>query len=94
MLESILEAVNCTLDNVVKVSVSLTDIQDFAAVNEVYTKFFEDNYPARAIFQVEKKRIFFLLSLVILCQVTALPLKAKIEIETLAVVGKLVNIDS
>ena len=36
----------------VKTTVLLADINDFAAVNEVYTKFFSDNYPARAAYQV------------------------------------------
>ena len=48
----ILEAANCTFDNVVKTTVLLADINDFAAVNEEYTKFFSDNYPARAAYQV------------------------------------------
>merc|ERR1712110_356716 len=48
----ILEAANCTFDNVVKTTVLLADINDFAAVNEVYTTFFSDNYPARAAYQV------------------------------------------
>merc|ERR1711913_190196 len=48
----ILEAANCTFNNVVKTTVLLADINDFAAVNEVYTKFFTANYPARAAYQV------------------------------------------
>merc|ERR1712066_431846 len=39
------------LTNVVKTTVLLADINDFAAVNEVYTKFFTANYPARAAYQ-------------------------------------------
>ena len=48
----ILEAANCSFDNVVKTTVLLADINDFGAVNEVYTKFFTSNYPARAAYQV------------------------------------------
>ena len=47
-----MEAANCTFDNVVKTTVLLADINDFKAVNEVYTTFFTDNYPARAAYQV------------------------------------------
>eukprot|EP00092_Neocalanus_flemingeri_P019722 GFUD01021359.1.p2 GENE.GFUD01021359.1~~GFUD01021359.1.p2 ORF type:complete len:138 (-),score=54.67 GFUD01021359.1:113-526(-) len=47
----ILEAANCTFNNVVKTTVLLADINDFAAVNEVYTTFFTANYPARAAYQ-------------------------------------------
>ena len=50
----ILEAANCTFDNVVKTTVLLADINDFGAVNEVYTKFFSSNYPARAAYQVSR----------------------------------------
>lgn len=53
----ILEAANCTFDNVVKTTVLLADINDFAAVNEEYTKFFSDNYPARAAYQVQTNKI-------------------------------------
>merc|ERR1711997_115132 len=68
----ILEAANCTFDNVVKTTVLLADINDFGAVNEVYTTFFSDNYPARAAYQV-----------------AALPRGARVEIEAVAVVGKI-----
>merc|ERR1711942_304323 len=47
----ILEAANCNFNNVVKTTVLLADINDFAAVNEVYTKFFTENFPARAAYQ-------------------------------------------
>ena len=35
----------------VKVSVYLADVNDFEAMNEVYTEFFKDNYPARTTVQ-------------------------------------------
>ena len=54
----ILEAANCTFDNVVKTTVLLADINDFGAVNEVYTTFFKDNYPARAAYQVRGRDLF------------------------------------
>merc|ERR1712203_1354800 len=47
----ILEAANCNFNNVVKTTVLLADINDFSAVNEVYTKFFTENFPARAAYQ-------------------------------------------
>ena len=50
-----MEAANCTFDNVVKTTVLLADINDFGAVNEVYTTFFKDNYPARAAYQVGRE---------------------------------------
>ena len=37
--------------DVVKTTVLLNDIADFAAMNEVYAEFFTEPYPARAAFQ-------------------------------------------
>jgi 2-iminobutanoate/2-iminopropanoate deaminase len=42
-----------TLDNVVKTTVFLADIADFAAVNEVYARHFSEPYPARSAFAVK-----------------------------------------
>lgn len=51
-ISNILKAAGLTMQNVVKVSVLLRDINDFAAVNEVYAEFFEQPYPARSAFAV------------------------------------------
>lgn len=51
-IASILKAEGLTMDNVVKTTVFLQDIADFAAMNEVYGQFFSGVYPARAAFQV------------------------------------------
>ena len=40
------------LDNAVKINISLTDLGDFAVVNEVMAGFFSEPYPARACVQV------------------------------------------
>ena len=37
---------------IVKTTIFLTDMNDFAAVNEVYAEFFEQPYPARSTVQV------------------------------------------
>ena len=41
-----------TLDNVVRTTVLLADINDFAAVNEVYGKAFSEPYPVRCAYEV------------------------------------------
>ena len=46
-LAAVLEAAGRTLDDVVRVGVYLTDMGDFAAMNEVYARAFEPPYPAR-----------------------------------------------
>lgn len=50
-LKAVVEAAGCTLENVVKTTVFLADIADFAAVNEVYAKFFTSECPARSAVQ-------------------------------------------
>ncbi len=47
-LAAILEAAGSGLDRVVKTTVFLTDMADFAAMNEVYAKAFGDHRPARS----------------------------------------------
>ena len=49
---AILEAAGMTYDNVVKTTVLLDDIANFAAANAVYAEFFTGDKPARACFQV------------------------------------------
>ncbi len=51
-LRNILEAAGLTLAHVVKTTVLLKDIGDFAAMNAVYAEFFPEESPARAAFQV------------------------------------------
>ncbi len=47
-LKAILEAAGLGLKDVVKCTVYMTDLSQFPAMNEVYAKFFEVPYPARA----------------------------------------------
>ncbi len=51
-LQAILEAAGSGLDRVVKATVYLKDMADFAAVNKVYERFFKPPYPARAAVQI------------------------------------------
>lgn len=47
-VSAILEAAGLTMDNVVKTTVFLADMSDFAAMNEVYAEAFAAPYPARS----------------------------------------------
>lgn len=49
---NIISAAGYTTNDVVKTTVFITDIADFAAVNDVYAKFFAPPYPARSCVQV------------------------------------------
>lgn len=51
-LAAVAEAAGGNLNNAVKLNISLTDMNDFAAVNEVMTDFLQQPYPARACVQV------------------------------------------
>lgn len=49
---AILEAAGSSLDDVVKATVFVTDMDDYDAVNEVYGEYMSDPYPARSAVQV------------------------------------------
>ena len=67
-LKAVLAEKNLTLDNVVKSTVFLADMNDFAEMNAVYAEFFDENTaPARSTVQV-----------------AGLPLNAEMEIEVIA----------
>ena len=51
-IRNILAAEGLDMSHVVKTTVMLKDIADFAAMNEVYAEFFTAPYPARAAYQV------------------------------------------
>ena len=53
-IKAILEEAGTSLENVVKTSIFLKDLNDFAAVNEVYGTYFTENPPARSCVQVAK----------------------------------------
>ncbi|MCU1290295.1 MAG: Endoribonuclease [Acidobacteria bacterium] len=53
-LSAVLEAAGTGLEKVVKTTVFLADMNDFAAMNEVYAKFFDANKPARATVQAAR----------------------------------------
>jgi len=51
---AILAAAGCGYENVLKTTVFLQNMDDFAAMNEVYARFFTENCPARAAVEVAK----------------------------------------
>ena len=53
-IKAILAAAGTDMAHVVKTTVLLQDMADFAAMNEVYAEYFSEPYPARAAFQVAK----------------------------------------
>lgn len=51
-ISAILQDLQMTFDNVVKTTVFMTNLAEFAEMNAVYTEFFTRNYPARSTVQV------------------------------------------
>lgn len=71
-LEAILKAAGAQWQDIVKTTVFLTDLQNFAAMNEVYAQYFDEaTAPARACVEVSR-----------------LPKDVLVEIECIAVVGE------
>jgi 2-iminobutanoate/2-iminopropanoate deaminase len=68
-IETLLESEGAALTDVVKTSVFLSTIDDYAGMNAAYIECFGDHRPARSAFAVD-----------------ALPLGARVEIESIAVV--------
>lgn len=73
-LGAILAAAGSSFSNVVKTTVFLADMGDYAKVNDIYASFFteSENYPARAVVAA-----------------AALPKGAKFEVEAVAIVGEM-----
>tara|TARA_B100000401_G_scaffold225874_1_gene153004 strand:+ start:405 stop:785 length:381 start_codon:yes stop_codon:yes gene_type:complete len=53
-IAAICEEVECTLNDIVKLNVSLGDLSMFSLVNEVMSELFSEPYPARAALQVAR----------------------------------------
>ena len=51
-VKSICEAAGCSLDDIVKISIFLTDLSNFAVVNDMMKEYFFEPYPARATVEV------------------------------------------
>ncbi|KAJ6648220.1 RutC family protein C23G10.2 [Pseudolycoriella hygida] len=72
----VLTAAGISFDNVVKVTVMLKEIEDYAAMNDVYASYFTKKAPARSAFMA-----------------ASLPRDAKVEIEVVAIVGHIVDVE-
>lgn len=51
-LKAILQAAGMTFSNVVKTTIFIIDMKRFAEINEIYGKYFSENFPARETVQV------------------------------------------
>tara|TARA_B110000027_G_C15824306_1_gene171275 strand:+ start:128 stop:505 length:378 start_codon:yes stop_codon:yes gene_type:complete len=53
-IESLLKAAGMSLNDVLKCSIFLKDMNDFAAVNKIYSSYFHGTFPARETVQVAR----------------------------------------
>lgn len=53
-LKNLLEAAGCSMEQVVKTTVFIKEMNDFGAINEVYAEFFPAPYPARSCVEVAR----------------------------------------
>ncbi len=52
-IKAILEEAGLTMDNIIKATIFMTDINDFKAINEVYASYYPGDYPARSAIAVK-----------------------------------------
>ena len=77
-IKAILESVDVPLDDIVKITVFLKDLNDLDAVNEVYTTFFPDSAIARAVGYFPARTVV---------EAKALPLQALVSMEAVVSYG-------
>ncbi len=53
-LSNLLEAAGSSMDKVVKTTVFIKEMNDFAAINEVYAEYFNEPYPSRSCVEVAR----------------------------------------
>lgn len=51
-IDGLLEATNLSRENIIKTTIFMTDLAQFSKVNEAYSNFFKEPYPARSCVQV------------------------------------------
>lgn len=53
-VKNLIEASGGSIDNVVKTTVFIKDMNDFAKINEIYEEFFTEPYPARSCVEIAR----------------------------------------
>jgi len=69
-LHAVLEAANASFETVVKATVFIKNMEDFAAINEVYGEYFQANKPARSCVEVARlpKDVLLEIEVIALCK--------------------------
>lgn len=68
-LKAVAKAGGTSLDQAVKITIYLTDMDNFATVNQIYAQYFTENPPARACVEVSKlpKNVSIEMDAIVLC---------------------------
>ena len=53
-MQNLLEAAGTSMENVIKTTVFIKEMDDFGAINEVYAKYFPEPYPSRSCVEVAR----------------------------------------
>ncbi len=53
-VKNLIEAAGSSIDNVIKTTVFIKDMNDFAKINEIYAKYFTEPFPARSCVEVAR----------------------------------------
>ena len=53
-ITNLLESAGTSIDNVIKTSIFIKDMDDFATINEIYAEYFTQPYPARSCVEVAR----------------------------------------
>ena len=53
-VKNLVESAGASIDNVIKTTVFIKDMNDFATINEIYAKYFTEPYPARSCVEVAR----------------------------------------
>lgn len=53
-VKNLIESAGASIDNVVKTTVFIKDMNDFAKINEIYAKYFTEPFPARSCVEVAR----------------------------------------
>ncbi|MCD8390392.1 MAG: RidA family protein [Firmicutes bacterium] len=53
-VKNLIESAGASIDNVVKTTVFIKDMNDFAKINEIYAEYFTEPYPARSCVEVAR----------------------------------------
>ncbi len=68
-IKKLIEAAGSSMDKVIKTTVFIKEMDDFAAINEVYGRFFQEPYPCRSCVEVARLPKDVMLEIEAICEI-------------------------